>query len=502
MISRRGIIAFLLLTGLGLFFYLYEVRGGRNRQTLEIEEKKVFHLEEEAVQEITLEKPGEEIRLRKTDEGWTLEAPVTAPADDSAVEVLLASLTRTTIQERLGPVDDLSEYGLDQPAVQVELSGSADEQNGLRQRLQVGDESPTTADFFALVGDDPEVVLVSSGVRQAQDIEVLKLRDRKLIDLKVWKVDRIALHRGEETLDFRKENGHWHLEEPFRTPADDGTLGDLISHFGRLEARGFPAEDPQDLSTYGLDRPAAEVTIDQEDWREPRRFAFGKEDGKGNRYARRLDRTAVMELEEEIWPKLTLPLEEMRRSVLFDLGRWNVAGVDLEDSQGKLVLRKNDQGDWQFATGTAVASGLEDLLDAVEGLKATGFLDRETGDLSRFGLEAARLRAAIWTEEELGEAGAVQEVDSSVEDLPTATPVQPFEIRVGGPSGADEVFIQDVRWPTVFRVPRDQVARLEEQVSLLRDLLAMSLSEEIQGTADRTEEESGSSLGAEPSPGG
>ena len=32
--------------------------------------------------------------------------------------------------------------------------------------------------------------------------------------------------------------------------------------------------------------------------------------------------------------------------------------------------------------------------------------------------------------------------------------------------------MKDLRWPTVFRVPEDQVTRVEEQVSLLRGILA------------------------------
>jgi len=448
-ISRRGVAAFLLMAGV-VSYAVYDWRKKQAGERSEAEEKKLFHIEQEEVRSLRLRREAGEIRLVKTAEGWSIQAPITAPADDTAVNGLVSSLLRSTIEKRLGPVADLDSYSLAPPEVEVEIS--AGEGEGKKEEsVRIGEKHPFSGEYYGQIGAETDLLLLSSGVARAGEVDLMGLREKGLIGLESWKVKQLEIQRRDATIRLIREDGKWFLESPVLTPAADGTVADIISHLGRLEAISFPAEEPEDLEIYGLDAPGIRVTVLQEDWREPRRIDFGAKNEEGNLFARRWDRTAVMEVEESIWPKLNQSVDEIRNSQLFLASRWNLASLDLSDAAGEIHLAKNEAGSWQWAGDTPASplagEAVEELLDSLESLQAEAFIDGAEADQARFGLAEPRLRMAAATEEK---------------------PDSPFELLVGGPAGGERVYAKQGNWPTIYEVPKDLVREVEARISALR----------------------------------
>jgi len=448
-ISRRGVAAFLLMAGV-VSYAVYDWRNKQAEEKSEAEEKKVFHVEEEEVRSLRLHLEAGEITLVKTAEGWSIQAPITAPADDMAVDGLVSSLLRSTIQKRLGPVADLESYSLAPPDAWVEIA--AGEGEGTREEsVRIGERHPFSGEYYGQIGAATDLFLLSAGVARAVEVDLMGLREKGLIGLESWKVKQLEIQRRDATIRLIREDGKWFLESPVRTPAADGTVADLLSHLGRLKAIRFPAEEPEDLEIYGLDTPGIRVTVLQDDWREPRRIDFGAQNEEGNLFARRWDRTAVMEVEGSIWPKLNRSLDEIRSSQLFLASRWNLASLDLSDAAGEIQLAKNEAGSWQWAGETSASppagEAVEELLDSLESLQAEAFIDGAEADQARFGLAEPALRVTARTE---------------------GSPDSPFELLVGGPAGGKRIYVKQRNWPTIYAVPEDQVRDVEARISALR----------------------------------
>ena len=91
-----------------------------------------------------------ESALSKDDAGkWQITAPQVLRADQNAVSSVLSTVSSLS-SERLidAKASDLSEYGLAQPAVEVDIT----EKNNKTQKLLIGDSTPTgNAAYVALV---------------------------------------------------------------------------------------------------------------------------------------------------------------------------------------------------------------------------------------------------------------------------------------------------------------------------------------------------------------
>ena len=81
-VSFRKILALLVLVAaLGTYLYVYELPQAQK----EGKKDKLVPLDKDAVTGISLVFPDRQIDLRKDDQGWRLVKPLTAPADDAAV---------------------------------------------------------------------------------------------------------------------------------------------------------------------------------------------------------------------------------------------------------------------------------------------------------------------------------------------------------------------------------------------------------------------------------
>jgi len=84
--------------------------------------------------------------------------PVQTPADAGRVEGWLDQLGTLTADRVINGATDLSQYGLSQPKVNVEVGLSANKS----AKLVLGDKTPDGSDYYAQVQNDKNVYLVNA----------------------------------------------------------------------------------------------------------------------------------------------------------------------------------------------------------------------------------------------------------------------------------------------------------------------------------------------------
>jgi hypothetical protein len=377
-------IAAILLVGLGSWAYFKEFRGAEERHKAEAAKDKPLQLERSELKAIVIRNAGGTLRLERSSESWSLTAPLASPADRDAVEGLLASLEMGRIERRLGEVADRKTYGLDPPGVSLTLETAA----GAPQEIGLGDTSPIGGSLYALLPGGREVAVVSASLGDAAKKDLLGLRDKSLLALDPWKVKSLTIERGRETIALLKPDDGWKIERPIEAPADGPTVTDLLSALERMRASRFVTENPgpADLKSYGLEPPAARVTLLQEGWDTSKTILFGKEE-TSSRYAATVGRDPVVTVGSDIWPKVTTSLADLRRKDLLAVNQYRTTSLTAAlEGREALVLAKQKDGAWNasgLAKGPVKADTVDALLRSIAELKAVAFDDRPTEALRR-----------------------------------------------------------------------------------------------------------------------
>jgi len=238
------VVIFLILAGT-----YAGLRWRQERQVARDEQaKKVFHLKETDISDLSLVRGKDEVRLVKKDKLWHLTAPLNTKADQTTVDSMLTALVRLHKERDLGVEKALKPFGLDKPGLVVKFTAQ-----GQPHQLAIGAKVPGGESYYALKDQDPHLLMVTRGSKDSLDRQVLALRDKTLLSFISGEVKGLKIKSGKEAVDLEKTGGQtwrWVGRPDFRVRGDrvEKLLRDL--HLGR--AKNFLEEPPGNLAALGL----------------------------------------------------------------------------------------------------------------------------------------------------------------------------------------------------------------------------------------------------------
>jgi hypothetical protein len=449
--SPGPIIALVLLAVLGAAVYLLEFRGRAEKDRAERDKDRVLPFERSGVTAIALQNEHGAIRIEKEGEGWSVTAPLKTAADREAIEGLLTSLESARVERRLGDEGDRAAYGLEPPKATLTLEFAG----GTGRTLTLGDGTPIGGTYYALLPDTSEAAVVSSPAGDFAARDLLSLRDKQLLDLDPWKIRRLRIERGRETVDLERPDDGWSIRRPIEAPAEGPIITDLLTALQGLRAREFVAEvpSPAELRRFGLSPPAARMTLFQEGWDVEKTILFGGKKGE-DRYARTVGREPVLTVPGDFWEKVSTRVFDLRRKELIDVSQYRVESLTAAEAGGPaLVVTRGKEGGWAASgavSGEVKGESVDALLQAIGNLKATAFIDRapdaERTALSRHPALDLTLR------EEAGTEGK----PPKTQHLVFGSPARGF------------VRVRDLAWRPIALAPEAQVKAVREALAGVR----------------------------------
>ena len=252
----------------------------------------------------------------------------------------------------------------------------------------------STLIYFALA-----VLLVAFYLYETRKEEKKKSAEEEskaLFSIQPDDVSILVLKSGDQEMRFEKRSGTWEILHPVRSAADSFALTRLLSRLIGLKTLRVIAENPKDLSEFGLHQP--EVTL---------AFRAGDQDNtlfighispieKGYYVAKGGD-GKVYFISGDDKRSLDRPLTELRDKKLFTLKTDLVQRVIIERKGERWVLQKKE-GQWIF-------EGHEDLKLDTEKVEvfmrptlwaeAQSFEKEETADLKPYGLDTPQARVSL-----------------------------------------------------------------------------------------------------------
>lgn len=162
--SRNLILLMVLLVAL---IAVYFVIHHNNQKAQEAEEatssEQVLNLEASEVESIQFTLDGQQVSFTKTDDTWKLEGDDTFAVEGSAVENAISAVAGMTSERTLENVEDLAEYGLEQPVQTVVLKTK----DGVTHSIYFGNSNDSTGNDYVYIDDDStKVYTIGSSVAQ------------------------------------------------------------------------------------------------------------------------------------------------------------------------------------------------------------------------------------------------------------------------------------------------------------------------------------------------
>ncbi|MBU4234148.1 MAG: DUF4340 domain-containing protein [Proteobacteria bacterium] len=248
------VVVFLILAGVyGGLRWRQEQQVARDEQA-----KKVFHLQESDLSDLSLVRGKDEVRLVKKDQVWHLTAPLNTTADQTVVASMLTTLARLRKERDLGAEKDLKPFGLDKPGLVVKFTAQ-----GQPHQLVIGAKVPGDQNYYVLRDQDPHLLTISMGSKDSLDRQLLALRDKILLPFIMGEVKGLKV-KGPKTATALSKTGPqtwgWVGRPDFRVRGDrvEKLLRDL--HIAR--AKNFLEPPPKKLEPLGLvPKRRTEITV-------------------------------------------------------------------------------------------------------------------------------------------------------------------------------------------------------------------------------------------------
>jgi hypothetical protein len=393
----RGLTTTLILVVVlaALGGYIYFVDSERPAGGLSNRDK-VFAIESDALEELTVTAEGDTTTLARTNGTWKVTSPVAVDADTNEVSTLISALTSLEISRVVDEnATDLADYGLSEPRIRVAFKAGS--QSG---ELLVGDKTPTGSDMYAKRGGESRVLLVPSYQEFSLAKNTFALRDKRILHFERDKVETVAINvPGTPLVQVARAGSDWTIKSPIQARGDYSTVESLLSRLS--SASMTEVVDPNSPQTFGLDAPGAVITVSAGS--SEAALEFGEErDGK--LYARDRTRGLIFAVDPSLAADLRKTADDLRAKDLFEFRSYNAQRVRLTRADQVLDFHKADAtGDnpakWQrLVDGKPVdidLTAMEDLLTKLAALRAQSF----NPTTNAAGLATAALTAEVTYDE-------------------------------------------------------------------------------------------------------
>jgi len=211
-------------------------------------------------------------------------------------------------------------------------------------------------------------------------------------------VDEMELKRGAEAVTLKRESDGWRLLVPVTARGDRSRVDETLTTLTTARVDREIESAPTRLDQYGLDKPAAAVTLRLKDGRRLELQLGAKSPTGVWVYAREAGKAAVFVVSDTVLRDVTRPLSEFRDKTVLAFGARQVTAFEVVTREGTLAVEQVD-GRWRLMRPVALAADTETVtafLDKLQSTRIKEFVAESPKSLVPYGLERP-IRVSIHT---------------------------------------------------------------------------------------------------------
>ncbi len=321
----------------------------------------ILKLDETSITKVEIRKAGAEpVVLTKSNSGaWQITEPKPFRADQANVSGTLSSLASLNSQRIIeDKATDLKQYGLDPPAVEVNVT----EKDNKSQKLMLGDDTPNSSAAYAMLAGDPRVYTIASYIRTSIAKSLDDLRDKRLLPVSADQVSRLDVVHKNQTIELGRTKDGWQILQPRPMRADSSQVGDLVQKLtdARMDLTADPKESASAFAA-GVPEATAKITDPSGD----QELQIRK--NKDAYYAKSTAVDGVYKVNADLARTLDKGVEDFRNKKIFDFGFTDPTKVEIHADSKTYAFTRNGH-DWlsngkkmEVDTVAPVLSDLRDL---------------------------------------------------------------------------------------------------------------------------------------------
>jgi Domain of unknown function (DUF4340) len=374
-----------ILIALGIFYYVYEVRLGPEREKTEGRKGRVFTAEPADVTEVEIKRPDSVVKLKREGDGWQILEPIQARGDRGPIDETVTSVVTARMDREIEAAPTaLGDFGLDKPSAEITLRLK----DGTQLGLVLGAKSPTGVWVYAREAGKPAVFVIGDSVLRDTTRPLGDFRDKSVVAFDQKDVTAVDIVTRDEAITAEAADGRWKLTRPRALAADGDTMRDFLEKLRAARVKEFVTDAPRSLEPFGLDRPTkVSIHTGRDQDRATKTLLFGRTDagGKGV-YAMRAGDATVMLVPDETWAAVPKNVAVLRDKSVVEVERDKVTRLEIESPKGAVTLVQ-ENGRWKI---TAPAALPADQVEAgavvfkLRDLKAQAFLTDDASGIQRY----------------------------------------------------------------------------------------------------------------------
>ena len=265
---------------------------------------------------------------------------------------------------------------------------------------------------------------------------------------------------------LKRAGDEWVMLEPIRARGSRAAVDETLANLMTAKIDREIVAKPDSLADFGLDKPAADVTLTLKDGKTLGVALGGKTPTGVWVYAREKDKPAVFVLGESVLRDTTRPLADFRDRSLLAFDPKAVTGFEIVLPDETLAV-ENADGAWRLTRPSARRADTEtinEFLDKLNAQKVREFVADKPASRAPYGLERPT-KLTIYTgrdKDRVGRTLLLGKVDPAKKGIYAMRPDEPTVLLV-----PEELWtavpknVAVLRNKTLVDVDRDKVARLQ-----------------------------------------
>ncbi len=265
--KRKWIMPVVLLCLLALLLFLYLVLKNKNQQEeAETASAPMLEMESDSVTELSFQVDGEQADFVKEEETWVNTGDENFPVNQDKINDLVEDLTTAEADRVLTDVEELSQYGLEEPVNTVKFKDSS----GTEKEMLLGSQNQGTGSYYLCFADDLSTVYVTStdvaGNLPPDIMEMAEYTSYPEITSTYVQEIRVDKSEGSYYLLKNEETTDWEVtgEDGRSYSAEYQEASGLALDLADLTYSGLADYAAEDLSVYGLENPSAKIFMKYE----------------------------------------------------------------------------------------------------------------------------------------------------------------------------------------------------------------------------------------------